>query len=412
METTSMVAVRTLRPVMPILIGAAIMLTLSMGIRQCFGLFMQPMTKDLAITVADFTLALSIQNLAWGFLQPFAGALVVRLGYRPVLVGGSLIYLAGLALLASAHGIPSILLGAGLLIGAALAGTTSSTAQAVAARAVPAAIRSMVLGIITGFGSLGALAAAPLAQTFTTTFGWRCGILAIFALALLMVPAAWFAGRGDRIAWQPTDGQRVDDVAASVAARAALRNGPFLVMAAAFFVCGLQLLFITTHLPSYLAICGMDPMLSVEALSVIAIANAFGSVFFGWAGGHWPKQVLLGIIYVARSLTMGWYFFALPTPTSTLVFAALMGFLWLGVLPLVAGSVVEMFGLRWQAMISGIAFMSHQLGSFLGAFGGGLLFDRFGSYELAWHVAVGLGLTAGIIQIAFAIARPPRLATA
>jgi predicted MFS family arabinose efflux permease len=183
------------------------------------------------------------------------------------------------------------------------------------------------------------------------------------------------------------------------------------MMAASFFVCGLQLLFITTHLPSYLAICGLDPMLSVEALGIIAIANALGSVFFGWAGGHWPKLVLLGMIYIARSLVMGWYFIMPPTPISTLLFAGLMGFLWLGVLPLVAGAVVELFGLRWQAMISGLAFMSHQFGSFLGAFGGGVLFDSFGNYELAWRSAVAMGLTAGIIQIAFAIARPPRLVT-
>jgi MFS family permease len=182
-------------------------------------------------------------------------------------------------------------------------------------------------------------------------------------------------------------------------------------MAGAYFVCGMQLLFISTHLPSYLAICGMDPMLSAEALSVIAIFNVFGSVFFGWAGGRWPKLVLLGTIYVTRSLVLGWYFVAPPTPTSTLVFAAMMGFLWLGVGPLVAGSVVEMFGLRWQAMIQGIAFMSHQFGSFVGAFGGGLLFDTLGSYDLAWRLGVGMGLTAGTVQIIVAVARPPRFAT-
>jgi predicted MFS family arabinose efflux permease len=402
---------RSLRPVMPILIGAAAMLTLSMGIRQCFGLFMQPVTNELAITVSDFTLALSIQNLAWGFLQPIAGALVVRLGYRQVLVGGASIYLAGLALMASAHGMLSILIGAGLLIGAALSCTTSATAQAVAARSVPASQRSTVLGIITGVGSLGALAAAPLGQTMTAAFGWRSGMFAMFALALLMLPAAWFAGRADRIELPQTSGTRIDDVSASLAVRSALGNRAFMVMATSFFVCGLQLLFITTHLPSYLAICGLDPMLSVEALGVIAVSNAFGSVFFGWAGSHWPKLVLLGAIYLARSLVMGWYFIAPPTQAGTLVFAALMGFLWLGVLPLVAGAVVEMFGLRWQAMISGIAFVGHQLGSFAGAFGGGLLFDMLGSYDLAWRIGVAMGLTAGVVQIGFAIARPPRYAT-
>jgi predicted MFS family arabinose efflux permease len=168
----------------------------------------------------------------------------------------------------------------------------------------------------------------------------------------------------------------------------------------------MQLLFITTHLPSYLTICGMDPMLGAQALGVIALFNVAGSLFFGWAGGHWSKLALLGGIYLTRSIVLGWYFMAQPTPGTTLVFAALMGFLWLGVGPLVAGSVAEMFGLRWQAMIQGLAFMSHQVGSFVGAFGGGLLFDSLGSYDLAWRLGVGLGLTAGIVQIAFALARP------
>src|ERR1700761_2510819 len=255
---------------MPILAGAAIMLSLSMGIRQCFGLFMQPLTKDLAISVSNYTLALSIQNLAWGFLQPFAGATAVRFGYRPVLVGGTMTYLIGLVLLASAHDMLSILLAAGLLIGAALAGTTASTAQAVAARVVPESIRSIVLGVITGVGSIGALAAAPLGQIFTTDFGWRAGMLAMAGIALIMLPAACFAGRADRIQLPTTPGRHFDDVPAATAVRAALSNAPFLMMAASFFVCGLQLLFITTHLPSYLAICGLDPMLSVEALGIIA----------------------------------------------------------------------------------------------------------------------------------------------
>jgi predicted MFS family arabinose efflux permease len=183
-------------------------------------------------------------------------------------------------------------------------------------------------------------------------------------------------------------------------------------MTAAYFVCGMQLIFITTHLPTYLAICGMDPMLSAEALGVIGAFNVLGSLFFGWAGGQWSKQALLGTIYLSRSLALGCYFILPPTPGATLIFAAAMGFLWLGVGPLVAGSVAEMFGLRWQAMIQGIAFTSHQLGSFLGAFGGGLLFDTFGSYDLAWRFAVSMGLTAGLIQVLFALLRPQRATAA
>jgi predicted MFS family arabinose efflux permease len=403
---------RALRPAMPILFGAAVMLSLSMGIRQTFGLFLQPVTKDLALSVADFTIALSIQNLTWGILQPVAGALVGRLGFRPILVGGAVLYLVGLATFAGAQGMIGLLLGAGLLIGISLACTASAMAQAAASRAVSASSRSMVLGIITGVGSLGALAAAPIGQSVTAAFGWRFGVLGILALASLLLPAAWFASRVDRIEVPLASGGQTDDVTVAGAVRSALTRPSFVVMASAYFVCGMQLLFISTHLPSYLAICGMDPMLSAEAISVIAIFNVFGSVFFGWAGGHWPKLILLGGIYVARSLVLGLYFMAPPTPAGTLVFAALMGFLWLGVGPLVAGSVVEMFGLRWQAMIQGLAFMSHQLGSFVGTFGGGLLFDLLGSYDLAWRLCVAMGLTAGFVQIAFAIARPTRFAAA
>jgi predicted MFS family arabinose efflux permease len=200
----------------------------------------------------------------------------------------------------------------------------------------------------------------------------------------------------------------VDERSAGHAFVAALQDARFVVVAIAFFVCGLQLVFLTTHLPSYLALCGMDPMLSAEALGVIGGFNVLGSLFFGWAGGRWNKLVLLGIIYVMRSLILGVYFYWLPTPGSTLVFAALMGFTWLGVVPLVAGAVAEMFGLRWQAMIQGIAFVGHQVGSFVGAFGGGLLYDALGSYDLAWRVAVAIGLIAGAVQIASALMRPTR----
>ena len=407
-----MPALHKIRPNIPILVGAAGMLTLSMGIRQSLGLFLQPVTKDLALSVSDFALALSLQNLSWGLFQPITGAIVARLGFRPILVGGAFLYLAGLATLAGAQGTISIAFGAGFLIGSALACTASAMAQATASRAVPAAARSMVLGIITGAGSLGALAAAPIGQSVTAAFGWRFGVLAICALALFLLPAAWLAGRVDQIDVLRATGDEIADVTVVSAIRSALRRGPFLVMTAAYFVCGMQLLFITTHLPSYLAICGMDPMLSAEALSVIAVFNVFGSLFFGWAGGHWSKLALLGSIYVIRSLVLGWYFMAPPTPGGTLVFAAMMGFLWLGVGPLVAGSVVEMFGLRWQAMIQGLAFTSHQLGSFVGAFGAGHLFDMLGSYDLAWRLGVGIGLAAGFIQIFAALAWSPRYAAA
>jgi predicted MFS family arabinose efflux permease len=186
-------------------------------------------------------------------------------------------------------------------------------------------------------------------------------------------------------------------------------------MTVAYFVCGMQLVFLTTHLPSYLDSCGLDPMLSAQALGMIGGFNILGSLFFGWAGGRWNKLLLLGGMYTLRSLGIAWYFLSDASPANTLVFAAIMGFLWMGVGPLVAGYIGDNFGLRWQAMLGGVAFMTHQVGSFFGAFGGGLAYDALGSYTLALQVGVALGLTAGLVQMAFAVARPgkpPSLATA
>ncbi|WP_027581232.1 MFS transporter [Bradyrhizobium sp. Ai1a-2] len=398
---------QVLRPTLPILIGASIMLTLSMGLRQSLGIFMQPLTHDIRISVSDFTLALAVQNLAWGFLQPLAGAMTDRYGFRPIMVVGSLLYIAGLAFMAAAHGVISIMIGGGVLIGTSLACTAAAIAMSVAARAVPETVRSTVLGIVSGAGSLGALLSAPIGQLLNEGFGWRVGLLGFVVLALLMIPAAWYAGRIDQVPLpKPRSSEDIGEATAAIAARAALGNAPFVVMTCAYLVCGMQLVFLTTHLPSYLAICGLDPMLSAQTLGMIGGFNVLGSLFFGWAGQRWNKLALLGMIYILRSLALAWYFMLPATPASTLLFGAIMGFLWMGVGPLVAGAVAEMFGLRWQAMIQGLAFMSHQIGSFLGAYGGGLLYDALGSYTLAWRIGVALGLAGGIIQVAFALMRP------
>jgi predicted MFS family arabinose efflux permease len=401
-----MALLRVLRPTLPILIGASLMLSLSMGLRQSLGIFLQPITRDVGISVSDFTLAIAVQNLAWGFLQPFAGAFTVRFGFRPIMMAGAVLYIAGLALMAGAQGFLSIMIGAGVLIGMSLACTASAIAMSVAARAVPATVRSTVLGIVSAAGSLGALLSAPMGQILNEGYGWRIGLVSFVVLSLALLPAAWFAGKADKIPLPAAAADQIGNTSASVAAKTAFGNASFVVMACAYFVCGMQLVFITTHLPSYLALCGLDPMLSAQTLGVIGGFNVLGSLFFGWAGGRWNKLALLGMIYVTRSLVLAWYFMLPPSPATTLLFGAMMGFLWLGVGPLVAGAVAEMFGLKWQAMIQGLAFMSHQLGSFLGAYGGGLIYDALGSYTMAWRIGVALGLTAGVIQIAFALLRP------
>ncbi|WP_027518406.1 MFS transporter [Bradyrhizobium sp. WSM1417] len=397
---------QVLRPTLPILIGASIMLTLSMGLRQSLGIFMQPLTHDIHLSISDFTLALAMQNLAWGFLQPLAGAMTTRYGFRPIMIAGSFMYIAGLVLMATANGLVAIMIGAGVLIGTSLACTAAAIAMSVAARAVPPTVRSTVLGIVSGAGSLGALLSAPIGQMLNEGFGWRVGLAGFVVMSVLMIPAAWYAGRVDAVPLPKPASDEIVDATALIAAKTAFGNGSFVVMTCAYLVCGMQLVFLTTHLPSYLAICGLDPMLSAQTLGMIGGFNVLGSLFFGWAGQRWNKLALLGGIYIFRSLALAWYFMLPATPASTLLFGAIMGFLWMGVGPLVAGAVAEMFGLRWQAMIQGLAFMSHQIGSFLGAYGGGVLYDALGSYTMAWRIGVALGLAGGIIQIAFALIRP------
>ena len=394
------------RSIWIIVIAVAVMLSLAMGLRQSLGIFMPSLTRDLDISVANFTLAIAVQNLAWGILQPFTGALAGRHGFRGLMVAGAIAYVAGLILMATAGGAVAVWLGAGVLVGASMACTGTAIAFAVGARSASPATRGTVLGIVGAAGSIGAMIAAPIGQAIMQSFNWRWGVAAFALLALIMIPAAWIAGRVDTV---PLPSTAREKVSASAALKTAFANAPFVVMSIAYFVCGMQLVFLSTHLPAYLEICGMDPMLSAKALGMIGAFNVVGSLFFGWAGDRWNKLLLLGGIYVTRSLALAWYFHSNPTPESTLVFAAIMGFLWLGVGPLVSGWLVETFGLRWQALLGGVAFFSHQIGSFVGAFGGGLLYDALGNYTTAWQIGVGLGLAAGIVQMLFAVrpTRPP-----
>ena len=389
-----------------ILGGAAVMLSLAMGMRQSMGLFQPHMIRDLGITAADFSLALAIQNIVWGLTQPFVGMLADRHGSRPVMLGGVLIYAAGLLLSLYAQSAWLLTLGAGLCIGVALSCTGSAIAMSVTSRTVSPARRSVVMGSVSGIGSLGLTLASPLAQSLITGSGWQVAMVAFLGLVAVMLPAAFFAGGADKVEIESAGAPQ----SVGEAVREAAGHSGYIVMSLAFFVCGLQLVFLTTHLPTYLAICGMDPSVGANALALIGLFNVGGSYLFGWLGGRYSKRVLLGGIYVLRSIFITAYFLFPPSPTSTLVFAAAMGTLWLGVVPLVSGLVVHLFGLRYMATLSGIAFFSHQVGSFLGAWGGGLIYSMLGSYDLAWKLAVAIGVLAGLFQMTMNVRPTPRIA--
>jgi len=382
----------------PILVGAAMLLSLAMGIRQSLGLFMQPMTAS-GITVADFTFSVAVQNVVWGLSQPFVGALADRHGFRRVSMTGAALYAAGILCAVFATGPLWLSLGTGPLLGIALSCTAASLNLSAAARAVPEARRSQVLGIVSAGGSLGTLVAAPLAQGLMDhPDGWQMAMWAMFGLALLMLPAAFLMGRADKVPLPPKRGEATSF---GEVLREAMRRRAFLVMAGAFLVCGLQLVFLTTHLPTYLAMCGMDPMLSAQSLAVIGGFNIIGAYTWGWLGGIYPKHAMLGLLYILRSLAIAAFFMFPPSPVTTLAFAAVMGLLWMGVSPLTAGLVAQMFGLRYMATVTSIAFLSHQVGSFLGAWGGGLILETLGSYDRAWQLGVTIGLIAGTVQIVF-----------
>ena len=378
-----------------ILIGAAVLLSIGMGLRQSIGLFLTPVTRDLALTAADFTLTIAIQNIVWGLAQAPAGAIADRFGLRITLVAGTVIYIAGLAAMAAASGEMALIVSS-VLIGIALACTASSLALAACARVVPEQSRSNMLGMVAAVGSLGTLIVPLATQAVLKYYPWQVGALFFAVLAAAMLPAAFWAGASDKLP--------VMTAAAKTTMRdtlaQALRHRGFLVMSGAYFFCGLNLVFLTTHLPAYLEICGQDPMLSAEALAVIGAVNCVGALLAGWLGGRYPKHVVLGWLYILRSVAFAAYFLGPPTASNTLIFAAAMGLLWFpGVWPLLSGLVAEMFGTRYMATLLGISFVVHQVGASLGAWGGGIILDFTGSYDDAWKIGVLVGFAAGIVQI-------------
>ena len=377
-----------------ILIGTALLLTLGMGIRQSFGLFLTPVTHDLAVTAADFTLALAVQNIVWGLSQALVGAIADRFGLRITMMAGAAIYVVGLGTMAAAQGAFALIISGGL-IGVALSCTATSLAMTACVRAVSEERRSITLGLVSAAGSLGTLVVPLATQALLVHEPWQIAVLFFVLMAVAMLPAAYWAGGADRILEHSTATTSMREVLGQ-----AMRNRPFLVMSGAYFVCGLNLIFLTTHLPTYLAICGQDPMLSAGALAVIGGASSIGSLLTGWLGGRYPKHILLGLLYILRSVLFAVYFILPPTPTSTLLFAAGMGMLWWpGLAPLIGGLVAEIFGTRYMATLLGLSFVVHQLGSSLGAWGGGLIFDLSGSYDHAWQIGTLMGFAAGVVQI-------------
>lgn len=381
-----------------IVIVASAIMAISMGLRQCFGLFQAPLVGELAVSATAFGFAFALHNLAWGLSQPFVGALGDRYGPRPVLLACGSLYIAGIVLLATSN-TPWIGLdvGIGLLTGVGVAGTGFGVLLGAVSRAAPLERRSQLLGLVSGIGSVGVLALAPAGQHIINTSDWRTAALAYAGIALSILALAPFIGGRAQPA---PGGAAVERQGAGVAeaVREALSHRGFVAMAVAFFACGFQLMFITAHLPRFIGLCGLPPSVGAAALGVIGVCNAVGSYTFGVLGGRYSRKRLLSLIYAVRTLAIVAYISLPVSEASTLVFAAVMGFTWLGVVPLVSGLIGKLFGLSNFNMLFGVVFLLHQLGGFLGPLAGGVILDSTGGYTVAWYAMIAIGAAAALIQ--------------
>ena len=376
-----------------VLICGGLILTLGMGVRHGFGLFLQPVTSDLHWSRETFALALAVQNLVWGATQPFAGMVADKYGSGRVVFGGALLYVVGLLLMSHPGSPWQFVMSAGVLIGIGLSGVTFSVVSGVLGRAYPPEKRSMALGISAAAGSFGQFAVLPLTQWLLTHIGWQAALVALSCVALLMLPlAAAMVERRERQvhAFQQSAGEAMTE---------ALGHRGYVLLTIGFFVCGFQVVFVGVHLPAYLADHGLAPHVAVMGLALIGLFNIVGTYLTGWLGAKMPKRYILSFIYFARAVAVA-LFIWLPLSAATVyAFAIAMGLLWLSTVPPTNGLVAQIFGVRYLAMLSGFTFFSHQVGSFLGAWLGGKLYDSTGSYDIVWYLSIALGVVAAIVNL-------------
>ena len=371
---------------------SGVIISICMGLRQSLGLFMRPMGVDLGISAAAFGFSIALQNIVWGISQPFIGAAADRYGPRPVLIITALLYAAGLLLMLVSRSFPGALEIAGFLIGIGAAGTGFGVLIGTISRATPVEKRSQTVGLVAACGSIGTFVIAPLGGWLIDDFGWKTA----------MVAFAVIAGSMAVLALPIREQKHVADASSSLnlgeAIREAAGHRGYLFMTLAFFACGFQLVFITTHLPAYLALCGVAPGVGATALGLIGLFNAVGTYMFGHLGARYSQKHLLAFIYLARTLIIVVFLVTPISTATTLVFAASMGFLWLGVAPLVTGIIGRVFGLTHFNTLYGMVFFSHQVGSFFGAWMGGLVFDFSGNYNFAWGALIVIGVAAFTLQ--------------
>lgn len=374
-----------------VLLGSALILALSLGVRHGFGLFLPPMSAQFGWGREVFAFAIALQNLIWGLAQPFTGALADRFGAAKVVVVGGLLYAVGLVLMGLSDSLLTLSLSAGLLIGIGLSGTSFSVILGVVGRALPPEKRSMGMGIASAAGSFGQFAMLPGTLGLIGWLGWSSALLVLGLLVALIVPLVSMLK--DRPL--PSLG---GDQTLKQALREACSHSGFWLLAFGFFVCGFQVVFIGIHLPAYLVDQHLPATVGTTVLALIGLFNIFGTYTAGWLGGRMSKPRLLTALYLARAVVIVLFLWAPVTQFSAYLFGMNMGFLWLSTVPLTNGTVATMFGVRNLSMLGGIVFLFHQLGAFLGGWLGGVVYDQTGNYDLIWQGSIVLSLMAAALN--------------
>ena len=374
--------------------GAAIV-TLSMGVRHGFGLWLQPITQEMGWTRQSFAFAIALQNLSWGVIGIFAGMAADRFGAFRVLMGGAVLYGLGLAGMALSPTPLLFALTTGLLIGAAQAGTTYAVIYGVLGRQIAPERRSWAMGVAAAAGSFGQFLMVPVEGWLIASLGWQQALLALSMAVLLIIPLAFgLREPGFQGAAPPKRDQTIGH-----ALREAFSYPSFNLLMAGYFVCGFQVVFIGVHMPSYLRDHGLSPQVASYALALIGLFNVFGTYIAGTLGQRMPRRFILSFIYLARAVAISVFLLVPLSPLSVYIFSAVMGILWLSTVPPTNATIAQIFGVQHLSMLGGFVFFSHQLGSFMGVWLGGYLYDATGSYDIVWYIAIGLGVLAGLVNL-------------
>nr|WP_315479961.1 MFS transporter [uncultured Rhodoferax sp.] len=381
--------------IVQILACGATIVTLSMGIRHGFGLWLQPITQAQGWTRETFAFAIAIQNLVWGLSGIFAGMVADRFGAFRVVVGGAVLYALGLVGMAYANTPLLFSLSSGVLIGMAQAGTTYAVIYGVIGRNVSLDKRSWAMGVAAAAGSFGQFLMVPTEGFLISSLGWQQALVVLGAAALLMIPLAW--GLREPGFGGATPPQREQSIGQAL--REAFKYPSFQLLMAGYFVCGFQVVFIGVHMPSYLKDKGLSPQVASYALALIGLFNVFGTYAAGVLGQKLAKKNILAFIYLARAVAISVFLVVPLSPASVYVFSSVMGLLWLSTIPPTNATVAQIFGVAHLSMLGGFVFFSHQIGSFMGVWLGGYLYDKTGSYDIVWYIAIALGVLAALVNL-------------